>query len=385
MDRFVYALEHLEWGIGYIITIFVFVVVAFISEVYKNNKFIYIFLIYLIIFSSTRDIVNFDMENYKKMYENYKFLSALQIEPGFIFFSWLFNYVTSSPYLLFFSYSLLNTLFVFFSIKNLTPYIKSSLFLYLTIPMLYLSTLIGIRQSLAEAIMFFAASLLFKGKIFSFLFFGILSIMFHYSAVLILIIICLIYLFLKNRVKINFLFSIITISLILNFLNIDRFFLNFALMLLYPLLPEKYVRYAYLLIEQEGTALKGFSIYTTLLFNILSIFSIYCNHILIKRGYIHENYGLIINILALGTVYMNLFGEFSDVTARIFYYFIFYYTILIPLAIYRIHTTQIKKNLISYVMFIFLLIWLFSGAYKQLNQNEPPPLIYKNILLKDII
>ena len=384
IDRLIYGIEHIDWGLGYIITILIFLILSFFCKAYKSNKFIYIFLIYLIAFSSTRSIVNFDMENYKEMYENYKILSISKVEPSFIFLSWMFNQFTSSSYLLFSAYSLLNILFVYLAIKNFTPYIKTSFFLFLTIPMLYLLSLAGIRYSLAEAIMFFAVSLLFTEKKLLFLFFGTLSILFHYSAVFVLIIICLTYLFLKDKVKLIFLFSIITISLIIHFLNIDRYLLEILLKILYPLLPKKYTIYAQLLLIEGKTALKGFSIYTTLLFNILTIFVAYYSYTLIKMKCLHKNYGLIINLLVIGTVYMNLFGKFSDVTARIFYYFIFYYVVLIPFIIYKIPKIQIEKVLIIYSISLFLFIWLFSGVYNQLSPNEPPPLIYKNILLKDI-
>jgi hypothetical protein len=384
MDRLIYGLEHINWGLGYIITILIFVASSILSKLYKNNKFMYIFLLYLIAFSSTRDIVNFDMRNYKEMYENYKFLSMSQVEPGFIFLCWVLNHFTSSPYLLFSTYSLQNILFVYFGIKNFTPYVKSSFFLFLTIPMLYLLTLIGIRQSLAEAIMFFATSLLFRGKKLLFLLFGILAVLFHYSAIVVFIITGLIYLIFKNKVKPKFMFLILIVSLMINFLSLNKFLLEISLKFLFPLLPEKYSIYAQLLLTEGKTALTGFSIYTTSLFNILTMLTSYYSVILLRMGCLRKNYGLIINLLLIGTVYMNLFGKFSDVTARIFYYFIFYYVILIPFIIYKMFRNQINKVLIVYALSLFLFIWLFSGIYKQLTPNEPPPLIYKNILLKDI-
>jgi len=346
--------------------------------------YLYIFLLYLIAFSSTRDIVNSDMENYKQMYENYDLLSLSGIEPGFIFLSWIFNHLTSSPYLLFFTYSLLNILFVYFAIRNFTPYVKTSFFLFLTTPMLYLLTLIGIRQSLAEAILFFATSLLFKRKFFLFLFFGVLSILFHYSALIVLIIILSVYIFMRNRINIKFLYSILIVSLIMHFLNLGMPLLRIILSISYPLLPEKYtILYANLLLTEGHTALKGFSIWTTLMFNILTIFVIYYGYILFRNKYLNENYVVILNLLVIGTVYMNLFGKFSDVTARIFYYFIFYYIILLPYIIYKIYKNQIERILIVYVLSLFMVIWLFSGVYKQITPDEPPPLIYKNILLKN--
>lgn len=383
MDRVIYAFTHIDWGIGYIITILIFVILSFLEESYKNKIFTYIFLLYLISFSSTRDIVNFDMENYKQMYENYKLLSLSEIEPGFIFLSWIFNHLTSSPYLLFSTYSLLNILFVYFAIRNFTPYVKTSFFIFLTMPMLYLLTLIGIRQSLAEAIMFFATSLLFKRKFLLFLFFAVLSVLFHYSALVVLIIILFVYIFMRSNVNIKFLYATLIISLIIHFLSLDMQLLRITLSISYSLLPKKYTLYSNLLLVEGYTALKGFSIWTTLLFNILTIFVIYYSYILFRKKYLNENYIIILNLLAIGTVYMNLFGRFSDVTARIFYYFIFYYTILLPYIIYKIYKNQVGRILIIYALSLFMIIWLLSGVYKQITPDEPPPLIYKNILLKN--
>jgi transmembrane protein EpsG len=382
MDRVIYAFTHIDWGIGYIITILIFLILSCLEEFYKSKIFTYIFLLYLIIFSSTRDIVNPDMENYKQMYENYKLLSLSEIEPGFIFLSWIFNHFTSSPYLLFSTYSLLNILFVYFAIRNLTPYVKTSFFLFLTTPMLYLHTLIGIRQSLAEAILFFAISLLLKREFFLFLFFGLLSVLFHYSALVVLIITIVIYIFMRNRINIKFLYSILIISLTIHFSSFDMPLLRTTLSISYPLLPEKYRLYANLLLTEGHTALKGFSILTILIFNILTVFAVYYSYILLRKNQINENYIIILNLLVLSTVYVNLFGKFSDVTARIFYYFIFHYTILLPYIIYKIHKNQIERILVIYVLSVFMIIWFFSGVYKQIAPDEPPPLIYKNILLK---
>jgi len=201
-------------------------------------------------------------------------------------------------------------------------------------PMLYLLTLIGIRQSLAEAIMFFATSLLFKRKFLLFLFFAVLYILFHYSALVVLIVVLFVYIFMRSNVNIKFLCATLIISLIINFLSLDMRLLRITLSISYSLLPEKYTLYANLLLVEGQTALKGFSVWTTLLFNILTIFVIYYGYILFRKKYLNENYVVILNLLVIGTVYMNLFGKFSDVTARIFYYFIFYYTILLPYIIY---------------------------------------------------
>jgi CDP-diglyceride synthetase len=158
--------------------------------------------------------------------------------------------------------------------------------------------------------------------------------------------------------------------------------LRITLSISYPLLPEKYRLYANLLLTEGHTALKGFSILTTLIFNILTVFVVYYSYILLRKNQINKNYIIILNLLVLGTVYINLFGKFSDVTARIFYYFIFYYTILLPYIIYKIHKNQIERILVIYVLSVFMIIWFFSGVYKQIAPDEPPPLIYKNILLK---
>lgn len=186
----------------------------------------------------------------------------------------------------------------------------------------------------------------------------------------------------KNRINIKFLFSILIISLIIHFFNLDILFLKIMLNIAYPLLSEKYTMYANLLLTEGHTALKGFSIWTTLLFNILTIFTLYYSYILLRNKHLNKNYVIVINLLVIGTVYMNLFGRFSDVTARIFYYFIFYYVILLPYYFYKIYKNQKGKIFIVYAISLFMVIWLFSGVYKEIIPDEPPPLVYENILFK---
>jgi hypothetical protein len=386
MDKLVYIFTHIDLSLGYIITISLFLATAILSEIYKSNKFIYLFLGYLILFSSTRAIVNFDMETYKNMYENYKTLSVSEIEPSFIFLSYVFHYFTKSPYLLFSFYAFATTLFVVLGIKNFTPYIKTSLYLFLIIPMLYLASLIGIRQSLAEATIFFAVSLLYKkDKIFWFIVFGILAFLFHYSAIAMIIIVPFTYFLLGHKVNLRLSISLIVLSFMMRFLSVDRLLMDQLLSLLLPFLPPKYTLYAQLLLTEGKTSLEGFSIYTTILFNLFSIPIVYFSYKLIRKKMLPEGYGFIVNLIFVGTIYMNLFGRFSDITARIFYYFIFYYIILIPPILYRLFKNKMERILIVYILSLFLIVWLFSGIYKRLLPHATPPLIYKNIIIKDML
>jgi hypothetical protein len=386
MDNLIYIFEHIDWGLGYIVTLIIFLLFALLSEIYKTNIFMYFFIAYLILFSSTRDIVNYDMENYKMWYENYQSLTPSFIEPLFITLSYIFHYFTDSPYLLFFFYSFFNILLVFIAMKNLTTYTKTSFYIFLTIPMLYLGTLIGIRQRLAEAIIFFAVSILYKDKkhsLFWFVILGILAFFSHYSAIVAVLVILLTYFTLKNRIYLKLYTMLIFLTLILNILDINRFLILNFLSLLLPYIPEKYQIYSQALSTEGKTVLPGFSIYTILLFNILSLISIYAMTRLLKNKEISENYGLIINILFVGTIYANLFGKFADVTGRIFYYFIYYYSIFIPFILYKFFRL-FERVILVYFISIFLFFWLLWGVYKKIEQNEPPPMIYRNILLKNI-
>ncbi|PMP91366.1 MAG: hypothetical protein C0170_04990 [Hydrogenobaculum sp.] len=384
MDNLSYIFAHIDWSLGYIVTIFLFFATAILSEVYKSNKFMYFFLGYLILFSSTRAIVNFDMEIYKNMYENYKTLSTSEIEPSFIFLSYFFHYFTKSPYLLFSFYAFATTLVVVLGIKNFTPYVKTSLYLFLTIPMLYLFSLATIRQLLAEATIFFAVSLLYKKeKIFWFIVFGILAFLFHYSAITMIIIVPFTYFLLGNKINLRLSISLTVLSLVMRFLSVDKLLMFQLLNLLLPYLPPKYAIYAQLLLTSK-LSLKGFSIYTTVLFNLFSIPIIYFSYKLIRKKMLPEGYGFVVNLIFVGTIYMNLFGRFADITARIFYYFIFYYIVLIPPILYRLFKNKVGSILIVYILSLFLIVWLFSGIYKRPLPHIPPPLIYKNIIIKDM-
>ncbi len=378
MDRFVYAAEHLNWGAGYIILIILYTFLSFMYKEY-NQKYFFYFALFLVIFiSGTRSIVNYDMENYKIMYENYKSLTVLEIEPGFIFLSWLLNFIAKGPYLLFFTYSFLNVAFVYLGIKNFTERLAFPFFLYLTFPSLFLMSLIGIRQNLAEAIFFYAVSHLFRKDLFKFIVFGILAVFFHYSAIFIFIIVLGVYFLIKG---VNFTFSVMLVaaSIFIDFLGINKLMLVKFLSFIYPVLPAKYDSYAMLLIAGRAFNLKGFSIYSLILFNALLLLILYFISFFRKTDDKFARYDLIINLLIAGTFYVNIFGSFADVTARLFNYFLFFYIILIPVVLSKF--TKYLRITAIYLLAVFSIVWFFSGVYKKIGGIHTPPLIYKNIII----
>lgn len=385
MPSLTYIFQNIDMSVGYIMILLVYISFALLSKLYKNKKFLLISLLIIILISGTRSIVNDDLRNYKMMYENYTSLRLSQIEPGFIFLSYALNQVTSNVHLLFFVYSALEIFFVYLAIKNFTSRVEFSFFLYLTIPSLFLASLIGIRQSLAMAISFYALSLLHKNHRLKYFIFSIIAICFHYTAFLFFLISIFTFLIFKKRINFLPVLILIVITLFIYFTDIDFLILKFILTNINQFLPLKYQGYIYPLLTNTSP-LKGFSTLSILIFNILLLTVLFVvNYPYIFKYKKHKfidnftKYNFIINLLIIGTFINNLFGSFADVTARIYYYFIFIYIILIPELFCKIKKED--RILVAYVLSAIMIIWFFSGVYDQLPNSNIPPLIYKNYFL----
>lgn len=388
MEKFIFAIEHLEWAVGYILILAIYIASAIFSHLYKNNKiFLYLGLFLIICIAGTRSIVNQDMTNYKMAYENYQSLNIEMIEPGFILLCWLGNVFTPNGHLLFFMYSVLQIFICYLAIKNFTPYIKTSFFLFLLIPSLFLSSLIGIRQALAETIFFYATSFLVNKNITKFYIFSIISILFHYSALPVFLISLIVFYGLKRQIDFSVVLILIFFTSIVHIFNFDTILLNQMLQFISPMMPTKYQLYISNILNGTS-ALQGWSLYSLLLFNIMLLLILF----LVNYKYIFNptqrvptdrsinKYTFVINLLIIGTIINNLFGSYADVTARMYYYFIFYYTILIPIII-KEYTNKHERLILMYFFSVFLFIWFFSGIYKRIPGSETPPLIYKNYFI----
>jgi hypothetical protein len=385
--RFIIAIEHIDWSIGYIVIIIIYIIAALLSHLYKNNSYFLLGGLFLIIcIAGTRSIVNYDMVNYKIFYKDFQSLHPGIIEPGFIFLCWIGNIFTDNVHFLFFLYSLLQITFFYLAIKNYTPYIKTSFFFFLLIPSLFLFSLIGIRQALAEAIFFYATSFLVNKKdMTKFYIFSFIAILFHYSAISVFLISLIVFYGIKKQINFFLVLILITITFIIHFLNLDIMILNQTISNLSPIIPAKYQLYISNILNGVSP-LKGWSLYSLLLFNIMLVSAlflmnykyIYNNH---KKDKSTNQYTFVINLLIIGTILNNLFGSYADVTARIYYYFIYYYTVLIPTIIYQ-YTTKKEKLILIYCFSIFLFFWFFSSVYNKIPGIENPPLIYKNYILQ---
>ncbi|MGC8677903.1 MAG: EpsG family protein [Hydrogenobaculum sp.] len=383
MNSAIDILWHINWGIGYIITFVIFFVVSFISEYYKTNKFIYLFLAYLILFSSTRVATAPDTRVYEHLYRHYKGLSPTTLEPGFIFISWLLNHITPNPYALLFCYSFLTITFVYLAIRKFTPYVKTSLFIYLTIPIQFSSSLVFIRENLAEAIMFYALSFIPEGKIKKFLFWGILSIMFHYSALIIFSVSIIVYIFFKDKFNIKLAFLSIIFTFFIHMFRIDIMLIKLTFEAIYPFLLPKYQQTYALPFLENKLKFKGFSTLGIIVLDLLSILTIYYPYKLIKKNIIPKKYIFILNLIVIGTIILNLFGM-ESASARLYYYFTYLITILISFILYNASKDKMKNLVLIYSLSVFLVLWFLKGVYSRAPGTKPSSR-YENIILKNML
>ncbi len=385
MASLTYIFQNIDLSVGYIIILLFYISFALLSKLYKNKKFLLLCLLIIILIAGTRSIVNDDLKNYRIMYENYTSLNLSQIEPGFIFLSYILNQITSNVHLLFFVYSVLEIFFIYFTIKNFTSHIEFSFFLYLIIPFLFLASLIGIRQGLAMVISFYALSLLYNNHKLKYFIFSAIAICFHYTAILFFFISIFTFLIFKKRINFLLALILIAVTLLIHFTGIDFLILKFILSNIGQFVPLKYQHYINPLLTNT-LPLKGFSTLSILFLNILLLTVLFViNYPYIFKYKKHNftdnftKYNLVINLLIIGTLINNLFGSFADITARIYYYFIFIYTILIPEMFCKIKKED--RILIAYVFLLVMVVWFFSGVYNQFSNSNIPPLIYKNYFI----
>ena len=165
----------------------------------KNNQklFTILGLLIPILLCGLWNNVGIDYNNYVRLFErsnelDYAAFSESNgfwtVEPSFYIFSRISMFLTGSSWLLFTIYSSIIVVFFFLALKRLkTPYLGMSMFLYLTIYFLFNMSLM--RQGAAISVSFFAATYLLDKKYLPFIGIVLLASLFHFSALLMLLMI----------------------------------------------------------------------------------------------------------------------------------------------------------------------------------------------------
>lgn len=136
--------------------------------------------------------------------------SVLSIEKGYLILNFLVSRISDNPHFFYFILELITSLFIFGGISNFKDRVSPTFSWFVYLFVFYPQTLNLLRQSVALAIVFWGISLYFKNrKIMSFLVI-LLATMFHFSAIMGLAL--LLILFLQEKFKLRMKFFLVVIA-----------------------------------------------------------------------------------------------------------------------------------------------------------------------------
>lgn len=336
------------------------ILLLLIDNFIKKDFFILIAVLTIILVSGTRFETGYDFYNYHVFYTHHL---ADSLEPLFKLSVQILNLFSEDSQLMFFIYSFATILLIYFAITKMTKYKKTSLFIFLLIPGLYLNTFSIIRQGIAEAFFLLAVYyFVYENKNLKFWFFSLIAIGFHYSAALPVL---LIYFF---RKILSIKYSI-TIYLILLSFSIFLYKINIAPILI-SLAPEKFDVYVEFI---QNTSLIKILVYN-LFIVVLIIF---------QKQYIKAKSDLILlNFLFIGVLILNVFADFIPVT-RLSYYFFIFQIILVPKFIYSFKDNNFKVIVLFLSLLYYILIFLNVLYLDSISDSKYTMTPYQNYFFKD--
>ena len=278
----------------------------------------------------------------------------------------LFNLITRSireinlgldSQALFLFFSFATILILYFSLRRLTPYYRTSLLFYLLIPSLFLNSFSVLRQAIAMVILLYALYYLtVEVNRKKYIGLALMAFLFHYSAIFVIFAYLVLgNLFNKTYSWIVYIFGVL-LSFALYFAHVGKYIL--------AVLPGHFSAYA----DTEISV-------SVLKLVIVNIFFILQKDTFIKTRL--QRY--LLNSMFLATVLFNVFADFTYVT-RISQYFLIGEVILVPMYMYSL-SYGIKRKIV-FVVFIFYYLFNFEYAlYRDANHtgNRPHFLVpYEN-------
>lgn len=337
----------------------IFLLIA--DYLFKNIKlFLYLALFLVVVISGTRYGTGYDFFNYVSFYTH---SLPENLEPLFKLSIIVLKQVSSDSQIMFFLYSFFTVILTYIGITKYTKYTKTSFLIFLLIPGLYLNSFSILRQAIAEPILFLAFFyLIYNKSLLRFYLLSLVAFLFHYSAILPVVIVLISYSILKKSYSLLFYILVLCLNIILYQINLATFLLGFAF--------GKYV--AYLDFIQHTSLLK---IVVSNLFILILIF--------FKNQFIStKEDNIILNILFIGIVILNIFSDFTPIT-RLSYYFLIFQIILVPKLIYSFKNNNIK--IIALTLFISYYCLMFGNALvtDMATETDAGMIPYKNYFLKD--
>jgi hypothetical protein len=350
-------LENIGHLAPYGALLFLYLLLSFHSELFKNRLFAVPALGALLLFAGCREAMTPDLEHYQMLYQAFDSasLDLTFIEPSFLFLCKSLNALGFDYHALFFVYSFVTLVFVYLGIKNSTGHVKLSLLLYVLIPSCFLNMFVEMREVCAVAIVLYAMSLLGREDKFTLsriLGFGILSVLFHYSALVYWAIFLTLYKVIKRTHS-----NATHLLLIISTLFIPASTLSAILQTVaFPLVPPKYQAYVELFTGQDAVADPA-QLLKSLTYVLLAICFVYWRSPARNK----EADPVPLNLFVLGVLLLNL-SRSNPVFSRVAYYFLINQIVLFPECVARI-TGAFKRLTATYGLVLFYLAQFVWGLF----------------------
>jgi hypothetical protein len=322
MSLFVANAEQL---VPYALLLLAYLFLSFQRELARNRLFDVPLLGLLAIFAGFRDAMTPDLERYKEMYESIGSGNSLPLETSFVFLSKILNRLGFDYHALFFMFTLITLLFVYFGIRNYTDNVKLSLLFYTLIPSCFLNLFVEMREACAVSIAFYATSLLnrknlrFKVPIVVGL--AMLSLSFHFSAILYWPILVLAYKFIRKPHSVYLYVSLLIGSLLIPTSALIAVINHFAL----PFLPARYQGYITLFEDLQLASTESGQVLKTLIYVAIALSFVFWRRSMKSAG--EDQVPL--NLFVIGVVILELTRSLAA-ASRLSYFFLIYQIVIFP-------------------------------------------------------
>lgn len=322
--------------IFYIIFLSIILYISIIAQIIKSRTIhkisYFLILIIIILLAALRFDVGFDYGTYYKIITQMDIKAIERFEPLNQFIFYLAVYL-NSPFICFLIYAILTYSFIFYALRKLSVNFYFSILIYISL--FLLDSLTFTRQAAALGISFWAFQYVKDKKIFSFICWITIAILFHTSAIITLLIYPLYHFFKIKYVCIIAIFMLVLKSIIFYFLTNADLYTSY-LERINDIPGGSFIRYFYILL-------------------IASLLIININHSSKQSQQL-----FVITIFALPFPF--LFG--SHLGMRLANYFFIYTCLLTPLILKDRHSTFQFIYRLFFILYLYLFLYITSISNK---------------------
>ncbi len=313
-----------------------------LNRVIPNNRVILLFGFVLMCFSGFRYDAGIDYFNYERfIFSNHNLFFIeplgryLLLKARYYNEPWIFFFTTSATYVAGMMYAL----------KRLNVLGNLSIFIFTTFALMYITSFGFVRQYVALSLVFVALTFLYDKKKYYFIIFVLLASLMHISAIIMLFLYPMRFLFLKNY----------SIVFHLSLMLIGYFSIDIILKVL-SVVPYFNYYVSYMLDGRFGTS--GSKIFITLLcvFLVNSFFQFLIKHKKTKLMTFSQN------MFSLGLTIYSTFLTFGEAFVRLGYYLIPFMIVWTVLIYSEISLKFSKMVYLSFICFMGLSFY-FSSLY----------------------